>query len=200
MIHHRSQALDPDLTSDRLLIGSVLIEGGLMLSVTLPIGRSEDVGDLSFSPNAFIRIDNVGQVFLTLPRMERDEDDHALLLVAEELEVGPNQVHLEQAVPSERPSSKATLDVRADSNLNAVRNAWKPLREVSATARAMLIAAAAKRWDVDARVCQAYDGEVIHTATWRKLSYGQLAAEAAREAIPRGVELKRRAATALRQA
>jgi isoquinoline 1-oxidoreductase beta subunit len=70
-------------------------------------------------------------------------------------------------------------------------SALSPLREASATARIMLVAAAAKRWDVDARCCHACEGEVIHTATWRKLSYGELAAEAACIKVLENVALKR---------
>jgi isoquinoline 1-oxidoreductase beta subunit len=202
MIHHRPQALDPDLARCRLSIRSVVIDRGLMLSLTLPIGRVENVDHLGFSPNAFIRIDSDGQVFLTLPCVEGGQDNHTLipLLIAEELAVSPSQVHLEQVAPSERLSSKVTLGARAGGNSNAIRDAWKALREASATARAMLIAAAARHWDVDARFCNAHEGEVIHTATWRKLKYGELAAEAARIPIPKGVELKEPAATALRRA
>jgi isoquinoline 1-oxidoreductase beta subunit len=202
MIHHRPQALDPDLARCRLLIRSVVIDGGLMLSFTLPIGRVENVDHLGFSANAFMRIDSDGQVFVMLPYVEAGPDNYTLilLLIAEELEVSPNRVHLEQAAPSERPASSPTLGAPAGGNSSAIRNAWKPLREASATARAMLIAAAARRWDVDARFCHAHGGEVIHTTTWRKLRYGELAAEAARIPIPKSVELKEPAATASRRA
>jgi isoquinoline 1-oxidoreductase beta subunit len=202
MIHHRPQALDPDPARCRLLIRSVVINGGLMLSLTLPTGRVENVDHLGFSPNAFIRIDSDGQVFLTLPYVEGGQDNHTLmpLLIAEELEVSPNQVHLEQVARSERRSSKATPGARVGGNSNAIHNAWMPLREASATARVMLIAAAARYWDVDARFCHAHEGEVIHTTTWRKLRYGELAAEAARIPIPKSVELKEPTATALRRA
>ena len=66
----------------------------------------------------------------------------------------------------------------------------KLLGEAGATARVMLIAAAAERWGVDARSCHAHDGEVIHTPTWRKLRYGELAIDAAYMPIPNEVELK----------
>jgi isoquinoline 1-oxidoreductase beta subunit len=200
MIHHRHLALDADLP--RCDFRSVVIDGGLMLSLALPIGRVENVDHVGFSPNAFIRIDRDGQVFLTLPCMAAGRDNHTSipLLIAEELEVSPDQIHLDQFAPSKRPSSKATLGASAGGNSNAIQNAYKPLREASATARAMLIAAAARRWDVDARFCHAHEGEVIHTATWRKLRYGELAAEAARIPIPKSVELKEQAATALTRA
>jgi isoquinoline 1-oxidoreductase subunit beta len=135
-----------------------------------------------------------------LPHVEGGQDSHTLiaLLTAGEIEVTSGQVHLEQIAPSEGASSKTTLDARAVDASNANRSTWEPLREASAAARAMLIAAAARRWDVHARFCHAHEGEVIHTANWRKLRYGELAAEAARIPVPKSVELKERSATALR--
>jgi isoquinoline 1-oxidoreductase subunit beta len=184
-----------------LLIRSVLIDGGLMLGLTLPGGRDENIADLVFSRNAFIRIDSDGEVVLNLPAIEGGQDSDTLApLVAAELEVAPNQVHLDQVAPSEAPTSSMALGARAAGNSNDIRDVWKPLCEASATARAMLIAAAARRWDVDARFCQAHEGEVIHTITWRKLRYGQLSAEAARVPIPNNVALKEPASTVFRRA
>jgi isoquinoline 1-oxidoreductase beta subunit len=54
----------------------------------------------------------------------------------------------------------------------------------------MLIAAAARRWDVDARLCHAYEGQVIHTPTWRKFRYGELVVDAASMPIPKRIALK----------
>jgi isoquinoline 1-oxidoreductase subunit beta len=188
MIHHRPQAIGPDLEPSGRVLRSAVIDGGLMLSLALPVGTVENVGDLGFSPNAFIRIDSDGQVFLTLPYVEGDHDalTFILLLIAEELEATPTEVHLKQLASSEMVCLAAVPGARAGGNWNA----WKPLCEAAATARAMLIAAAARRWYVDARFCHAHDGEVIHTATWRKLRYGELAAEAARIPIPKSVVLK----------
>ena len=65
------------------------------------------------------------------------------------------------------------------------------MREAGATARIMLVAAAAKRWNVDPGTCRAQSGEVIHAPTGRKLSYGELAADAAETPVPENVTLKR---------
>jgi isoquinoline 1-oxidoreductase beta subunit len=72
-----------------------------------------------------------------------------------------------------------------------MRGAWKPMREAGATARVMLVAAAARRWGVDPKSCRAQDGEVIHEATGRRSKYGELAADAAQMAVPTNVTLKR---------
>jgi isoquinoline 1-oxidoreductase beta subunit len=82
------------------------------------------------------------------------------------------------------------LDAQAIDNSTTTRSALKLLGEAGATARVMLIAAAAERWGVDPRSCHTRDGEVIHTPTWRKLRYGELALDAAYMLIPNEVELK----------
>ena len=93
------------------------------------------------------------------------------MLIAEELEVNLKQVRLEHAPPNEKLYANPLLGVQATGNSNAMRGAWKPLREVGATARVMLVAAAAKRWGVDSKTCRARDGEVIHGQTgWRRCS------------------------------
>src|SRR5262249_51601031 len=76
-------------------------------------------------------------------------------------------------------------------NSTAVGASWQPLREAGAAARAMLVAAAAQRWSVDAASCGAQRGEVVHVPTGRRLTYGELAADAARLPVPDKPALKR---------
>ena len=71
------------------------------------------------------------------------------MLIAEELEVDLKQVRLEHAPPNEKFYVNPLLGVQATGNSNAMRGAWQPLRQAGATARTMLIAAAAKKWNVD---------------------------------------------------
>ena len=80
------------------------------------------------------------------------------------------------------------MDAQAIDN-SAISSALKLLGEAAAMARVMLIATAAERWGADARSCHAHEGEVIHTPTWRKLKYGELAVDAAYMPIPK-VQLK----------
>jgi isoquinoline 1-oxidoreductase subunit beta len=194
MKHDRTAFLDTETNLSRrnFLVTSAAVGGGLMLSLSLPFGQSEAAGSDTFTPNAFIRIDGDGQVVLTMPYVEMGQGTYTSIpmLVAEELEVNLKQVKLEHAPPNEKVYANPLLGVQATGNSNAMRGAWKPLREAGATARTMLIAAAAKRWGVDASSCRAQDGEVVHAPSGRHLKYGELAADAAKLPVPTNVALK----------
>src|SRR6266853_237679 len=101
-----------------------------------------------------------------------------------------SQVRIEHAPPNEKLYANPLLGVQATGNSNAMRGAWKPLREAGATARMMLVVAAAKRWGVDANSCRAQDGEVFHQPTGRRLKYGELVSEAAKIPVLEHVTLK----------
>src|SRR6267378_2792696 len=185
-------ASDTNLSRRSFLGTSAAIGGGLMLSLTLPLGRSEAASSDSFAPNAFIRIGSDSQVVLTMPYVEMGQGTYTSIpmLIAEELQVSLQQLRLEHAPPDEKLYANPLLGVQATGNSNAMRGAWKPLREAGATARMMLVAAAAKRWGVDANSCRAQDGEVFHQPTGRRLQYGELVSEAAKIPFPERVTLK----------
>jgi isoquinoline 1-oxidoreductase subunit beta len=191
-IETRAGEVEVDLSRRSFLVSSAVGGGGLVLSLSLLFGRSEAASSDDFTPNAFIRIEKDGQVVLTMPYVEMGQGTYTSIpmLIAEELDVSLKQVRLEHAPPNEKLYANPLLGVQATGNSNAMRGAWKPLREAGATARAMLVAAAAKRWDLDPKSCRAEDGEVIHTPTSRRLKYGELAAEAAKIPVPTNVALK----------
>ena len=166
--------------------------GGLMLSLSLPFGNSEAKAADAFVPNAFIRIGSDGQIVLFMPYVEMGQGTYTSIpmLIAEELEVDPNQVRLEHAPPNEKLYANPLLGVQATGNSNAIRGAWQPLRRAGAIARTMLVAAAARKWNVDPASCRAQSGEVLHSPTGRRLKYGELAADAARMPVPATVALK----------
>jgi isoquinoline 1-oxidoreductase subunit beta len=167
--------------------------GGLILSLSLPLGGSRAAVDETFAPNAFVRIGRDGRIVLTMPYVEMGQGTYTSIpmLIAEELEVDLKHVQLEHAPPNEKLYANPLLGIQATGNSNAIRGAWKPLREAGATARTMLVAAAAKRWNVDPSSCRAERGEVVHAPTGRRLAYGELAADAARMPVPESVALKR---------
>jgi isoquinoline 1-oxidoreductase subunit beta len=163
--------------------------GGLILSLHLPLaGRDAAAqGSEGFTPNAFIRIGTDGQVVLTMPYVEMGQGSYTSIpmLIAEELEVDLSQVRLEHAPPDEKRYGNPLLGgLQATGNSNAVRASWQPLRQAGATARTMLIAAAAQRWNADSTSCRAQNGEVVHVPTNRRFKYGDLAADAARISGP----------------
>jgi isoquinoline 1-oxidoreductase beta subunit len=161
--------------------------GGLMLSLRLPFADEVEAENADrFVPNAFIRIDSDGQIILTMPYVEMGQGTYTSIpmLIAEELEVVLKQVQLEPAPPNEKLYANPLLGVQATGNSNAIRGAWQPLRQAGATARTMLVSAAAKRWNVDPASCRAQSGEVLHPPTGRTIKYGELAADAARMPVP----------------
>ena len=168
--------------------------GGLLLSLNLPFGggEAEAAGTGSFKPNAFIRIESDGEIILTMPYVEMGQGTYTAIpmLIAEELEVDLSQVRLEHAPPNEKLYANPLIGVQATGNSNAIRGAWKPLRQAGATARTMLVSAAAKRWKVDPETCRAQRGEVHHESTGRRIGYGELAPEAAALPVPESVTLK----------
>ena len=187
-----SGASDTGLSRRNFLISGAAVSGGLLLSLSLPPGQSEAATE-SFTPNAFIRIGSDGQVVLTMPYVEMGQGTYTSIpmLIAEELEVELKQVRLEHAPPNQKLYANPLLGVQATGNSNAIRGAWQPLRKAGATARTMLIAAAAKRWNVDPSSCRAENGEVHHQASGLSLGYGALAADAARMPVPENVTLKK---------
>ena len=168
--------------------------GGLLLSLSLPFTNRDAEAADSFTPNAFIRIGSDGGVVLTMPYVEMGQGTYTSvpMLIAEELEVSLGQVLLEHAPPNEKLYGNPLLaGVQATGNSNAIRAAWQPLRQAGAIARAMLISAAAKRWNVDPASCRAQSGEVRHEPTGRRATYGELATDAARIPVPENIALKR---------
>ncbi|MBR1162631.1 xanthine dehydrogenase family protein molybdopterin-binding subunit [Bradyrhizobium elkanii] len=183
-----------DLSRRNFLRAGAIAGGGLLLSVSLPFAsrESEAAASDGFAPNAFVRIGGDGKVVLTMPYVEMGQGTYTSIpmLIAEELEIGLAQVRLEHAPPSDKLYANPLLGVQATGNSNAMRGAWQPMRKAGATAKAMLVAAAAKRWNVEPGTCRAENGEVHHAASGRKLGYGELATDAAQMPVPENVTLK----------
>ena len=171
------------------LIAGAAAGGGLLL------GWRIDARPLSpvFAPNAFIRIGTDGRVTMIMGQVEMGQGMYTAMpmLLAEELEVGLDQVRLEHAPPDDKLYANPIFHFQATGGSTSVKGLYEPMRRAGATARTMLVAAAAKRWNVDPASCRAERGAVIHTPSHRRLSYGALAAAAAALPIPDNVVLKR---------
>ncbi|WP_424631323.1 molybdopterin cofactor-binding domain-containing protein [Bradyrhizobium sp. SYSU BS000235] len=181
------------LSRRNFLQASAAIGGGLLLGMNLPFaGKAEAAAD-AFAPNAFIRIGGDGRITLIMPYTEMGQGIYTAvsMLIAEELEVELSQVQFEHAPPNEKLYGNPALGgLQATGNSTAIRAAWQPMRQAGAAARNMLIAAAAKRWGVDPSTCRAEKGAVLNTASNRRASYGELAADAAQISVPEKVTLK----------
>jgi len=145
-----------------------------------------------FVPNGFIRIGGDGQVTLIMNQVEMGQGTYTSMpmLLAEELEVGLDQVQLEHAPPNDKLYANPFFGDQETGGSSSVRAFYEPLRRAGATARTMLVAAAAQTWDVDPASCRAKRGVVTHGPTGRTLTYGALADKAAKLPIPEKVPLK----------
>jgi isoquinoline 1-oxidoreductase subunit beta len=174
-------------------VGAAL-SGGLVLHFSLAGcgGPVTEHGDGLFAPSAFIRIDRDGGVTLVMHKVEMGQGTYTSMpmLIAEELEVDLDRVRLEHAPPNDALYSEPLLGVQETGGSTSVRGNWERLRRAGATAREMLIAAAAETWSVDPHSCHASDGKVLHSPTGRIASYGELVDRAATAPAPRDVALK----------
>ena len=163
---------------------------GLVISFYLPgAGRLEAAAglpDAPFVPNAWLRIDKSGIVTILVGKSEMGQGIRTALpmIVAEELEADWSTVRIEQAVADKKYGSMGT------GGSTSVRTSWDNLRKAGATARELLLAAAAQTWGVEKSSCRAEKGTVIHTPTNRTLKYGELVEKASALTAPKDVPLK----------
>ncbi|MBZ9870444.1 molybdopterin-dependent oxidoreductase [Mesorhizobium sp. BR1-1-9] len=148
----------------------------------------------TFAPNGFIRINPTGAVTLVIPMIEMGQGVYTSLsmLLAEELEVKLDQIEVQHAPPNHALYVNSIIGIQNTGGSASVRAFWTPLRQAGAVGRNLLIAAAAKRWNVDPATCRAKDGTVFDASGSKHLSYGELAKAAAKLPVPPAadVELK----------
>ncbi|SHN84550.1 xanthine dehydrogenase family protein molybdopterin-binding subunit [Bradyrhizobium erythrophlei] len=176
------------------------LAGGFLFAFHLPVRALrvneplQPVDDTAgkFAPNAFIRIDSSGKTTLVMPQVEMGQGVYTSIsmILAEELDADFSQVTLEHAPPSDKLYGNPMFGIQATGNSNSIRAWWKPLRAASASARAMLVQAAAQQWQVDPASCTAANSGVTHQASGRRLSYGALALAASSEVPPKDVPLR----------
>jgi isoquinoline 1-oxidoreductase subunit beta len=169
--------------------------GGLMLGFHWSSTAASSIGvltdenlaaaDLSF--NSYLSISPEGIITILSPNPELGQNIKTSfpLIVAEELDADWSKVNVVQA---KLDPSKFERQVTGGSG--AVPHSWERLRKAGATARHMLIEAAAKRWNVSASSLTAENSMVLHTESGRKISYGDLATEASSIPVPTEVKLK----------
>jgi isoquinoline 1-oxidoreductase subunit beta len=181
-----------------------LLQGGLATGFMLafhvplraaPVNEPEQASDSTegkFAPNAFIRIDHSGKTTLVMPQVEMGQGVYTAvaMILAEELDADYTQIALEHAPPNDKLYANPVFGIQVTGNSNSIRAFWKPLRVAGASARAMLVQAAAEQWQVDPTSCTASNGKVVHAASGRALAYGELVDAASDVPRPQNPPLK----------
>ncbi len=193
----------------RLLLGGGLVIGFAFTSLKAhaqqrvnragpqPVSNEEvaDVagaGFVGFAPDAFIRIDRQNVVSLIIPNVEMGQGIYTgeAMLIAEELEVGLDQVTIVPAPPNEALYKQPLLQFQGTGGSTSIRGSWIPLRKAGAAARELLIGAAAAEWGVNPAECRAERAVVSHPPSGRSVTYGAVVDAASRRPVPRQIALK----------
>ncbi len=160
---------------------------GLMLGMKLPsASRRWEAADSAFQPHAFLGIEPDGRVIIHVGNSEMGQGILTSLpmLIAEELDADWDRVESQHADADPKYGRQST------GGSSAVRTQMESLRTVGASARAMLVQAAANEWGVDVASLTTANSQVLHSASGRTLSYGELTTQAAALPVPEGVPLK----------
>jgi isoquinoline 1-oxidoreductase beta subunit len=169
--------------------------GGLILGFSLPLRRSFGAASAQstspFAPNAFIRVGADDMVTIIVNKSEMGQGVYTSLpmLIAEELEADWSKIRVEPA-PVDPAYNHTEWGIQGTGGSTSVLSEWGRLRKAGATARVMLVKAAAEIWKVDPASCRAEKGFVIHNPTRRKISYGRLVEKASLMKPPKDVPLK----------
>ncbi|MEP6635775.1 MAG: xanthine dehydrogenase family protein molybdopterin-binding subunit [Acidobacteriota bacterium] len=187
----------PEMKRRAFLKAGAAIGGGLLISLYVPewavIGAEAVPGSLLppsvFVPNAFIRIGSDDVVTIVVNKSEMGQGVYTSLpmLVAEELEADWSRIKVEPA-PVDAAYNHTMFGIQMTGGSTSTASEWDRLRKAGATARVMLIAAAAQTWKVDPQSCRADKGFVLYQG--RRASFGSLADAAAKLDPPKDVPLK----------
>ena len=176
-----------------LTLGVVLTPN--MLAQVAGPGRAggEVVAKATLEPNAFVRIGADNTVTVVVKHIEMGQGTFTGLptLVAEELDADWSQIRVEPApADAKRYNNLFWGPAQGTGGSTAVANSYEQLRKAGAAARAMLVAAAAQRWNVAPQSVTVSKGVVWHNPSGRKATFGELAAAASKLRVPEDVKLK----------
>lgn len=140
-----------------------------------------------FEPNGFLKIgsDGFATIFAPNPEIGQGVKTALPMIVAEELDINWERVKIEQA-----PLDTEKYKGQVAGGSGSVRGNWDTLRAAGATAKLMLVQAAASEWKVDANTCETDAGYVIHKGTGKRAGYGELVEKAATLPVPEDAPLK----------
>jgi isoquinoline 1-oxidoreductase beta subunit len=173
----------------------VALGGGLLVSLYAPLpgGSSSALAaeEKDFALNAFVRIGTDESVTVISAHSEMGQGVYTSLpmLLNEELEADWSKIRVE-AAPVDKVYNHPVLGMQMTGGSTTSSAEWERYRRMGATARVMLVEAAAARWGVEASTCRVENGVVIHAATNQRGTYGSLANAAARLTPPAKVPLK----------
>jgi CO/xanthine dehydrogenase Mo-binding subunit len=167
--------------------------GSLVVSFNFPgLAAAARAKGATFSPNAYLRIgaDDSVTIVVALVEMGQGTFTSIPMLIAEELEVDLAKVKVEQAPANAKLFGHPLYSVQITGGSTSIPGAWQKLRQVGATAKVMLVTAAAQSWNVAASECRAEKGRVRHTPTGRSVRYGELVGRASKLPVPKEAPLK----------
>src|SRR5215467_8035508 len=192
-----------NLSRRDFIVSSITAAGGMALGFAFPgaaLARpltgspwSNDAGAVANEISAWIVIDPDETITIRIPHSEMGQGAGTSnpMLVAEELECDWAQIKGEFASPNRNLREKNVYKDQNTVGSRGVATSWQYLQQAGASARARLIQAAANRWNVSASECVAENGAVLHKASNRKFTYGQLAADAAKIKLDKEPEIKK---------
>lgn len=182
--------------SRRALIQKLsLATGGLALGFRLDDALTTPAlaASSTFAPNAWLRIEATGALIFVLDKAEMGQGVHTSLptILAEELCIDPTRFTIEAAAWGETYINPKLANLQMTGGSTSIASCYEPLRKAGATARAMLVNAAAQEWQVAAETCLTPgDGTVFNPTNQKRLSYAALATLAAKQPVPEAVTLK----------
>lgn len=169
---------------------------GLLISFYFPafgkgIKNAGIPAPTNFAPNAFLQIgtDNIVTVIVNHSEMGQGCYTSLPMIIADELDADWNKVRIE-AAPVDPVYNHPGFGMQGTGGSTSTWVEWDRFRNAGATGRFLLVAAAAQTWNVDPSTCRTEKGFVIHDASGRKLSYGELVDKAATIPAPKEVKLK----------
>lgn len=173
------------------LKSSAMLGGGLLLGCTIPGQMMGATQEKMVEIGAWIRIASDESITVVVPSSEMGQGVTTSLpmLVADDLEADWNAIKIELA-PANPVYNNPNFRMQLTGGSNSIRGFWESLCKVGASAREMLVTAAANRWDVTATECEAQAGKVIHKSSGRSLTYGVLADDASKLDVPQNPKLK----------
>ncbi|QFS84228.1 Isoquinoline 1-oxidoreductase subunit beta [Roseivivax sp. THAF40] len=170
---------------------------GLVIGLTLPMkGRAQsgaaavmttgEAAEGTFAPNAFVRVAPDNTVTFICKHIEFGQGPYTGLatLVAEEMDASWDQMRVESAPANNELYKNLFFGLQGTGGSTAMANSWMQMRQAGAAARAMLVAAAAEEWGVDASGITVAQGVLSHEASGQTATFGDLAEAAARQDVP----------------